>query len=87
MNPILRSALFAVWVVVAAACASENSSAGASGAVASNSTDKVVCKKERTTGTYVRKRVCRSEAQMEEEREAWQRALREKRGSTGDQSL
>ena len=37
---------------------------------------KMVCKRERVTGTHIRQRVCRSQAQIDAEREDTQRAVR-----------
>ena len=39
------------------------------------SKNEIVCRKERRTGTYLAKRVCRTRAQMEAEREAGQDTL------------
>ena len=37
--------------------------------------DEIICRKERPTGTYIAKKVCRTRAQLEAEREAGQDTL------------
>jgi hypothetical protein len=51
--------------------------AGSGTAVAKNDKDKLVCTSEQVTGSRIPKRVCRTQEQIDRERESAQKALRE----------
>ena len=46
----------------------------------SSNPQQVICKRETTTGSYTTKRVCRTVAQIEAERESARKAMAQRRG-------
>ena len=46
----------------------------------SSNPQQVICKREATTGSYTTKRVCRTVAQIEAERESARKAMAQRRG-------
>ncbi|SHI02308.1 hypothetical protein [Ferrimonas marina] len=63
----MKAMLVVLGVVLMAGCASTEESAA--GAQANNQDDDLICRQERTTGSNIRKRRCRTKAQIEQENE------------------
>ena len=82
----MRLILILCSVIALGACASSSSPEKGSSSEAAmkvtESSERVICRREKKIGTRVGERVCRTEAQIEADREASKETIRERR-STG----
>lgn len=69
----MRTSIIALAVLLAAGCASTSEDSGATG-----SSD-MVCTRERSTGSYVAQRVCRTRGDAQADREAARRSMETQR--------
>lgn len=74
MKSIVKATLVASIVLMASGCAGNHGK----DKLAKTEDGDVVCRYERTTGSNIGSKVCRTKAQMEYEREQAQRALKDK---------
>lgn len=80
------SALFAALTLTLAVSPAEPGQGEEPAPASTRERDDLVCKRERVIGSHIRKRTCRTRAQIEAEREATQKAIEDLSKTRGPNS-